>query len=317
MQTTTTAYYPGTRRIGNTTTSRKNEQRDPVATQPGVAVVQPAPTQNTPLTKGMVRTLKDCALGRLRVSVDEDGSPLFCLTDLAAAAGLKSLHSENINLFDKTYIKVSCSPKKMIFVNYQGATDYLKAMRDQSRAGLLLEYINSKLEPRQPQEAPAPSAVKQDFVQGYTFSQIAKELGFDSGASFIHELCRKGVLTGKDKNTKEYLLAPAHCGKGYTTSRLYNGKPETAYTVWTEEGRSFLLNLFKGHSPAASNISDKFLTILKDCDKVLERTEALTYGSRCSEQDKAMEALCASLYESKSLILDIMKYAILTGVAHL
>lgn len=85
-------------------------------------------------------------------------------------------------------------------------------------------------------------------VNTYTVTQLAKELGFNSGEALNKKLKEMRV---QYKQSGQWLLYTDYSGKGYTKTKTESftrndGSIGTnTYTVWTEVGRAFLHSLFK------------------------------------------------------------------------
>ena len=120
---------------------------------------------------------------------------------------------------------------------------------EQSRQRIqMLESENESL--TQENRALAPRAAYTDKVlqsaSTYTFTQMAKELGFTSVNTLIRKLRDRHVIF---RQSGQWLLMAKYSAHGYTATRTAHyfradGTPDCSVsTVWTERGRAFLHTL--------------------------------------------------------------------------
>lgn len=112
----------------------------------------------------------------------------------------------------------------------------------------MLESENESL--TQENRALAPRAAYTDKVlqsaSTYTFTQMAKELGFTSVNTLIRKLRDRHVIF---RQSGQWLLMAKYSAHGYTATRTAHyfradGTPDCSVsTVWTERGRAFLHTL--------------------------------------------------------------------------
>lgn len=113
----------------------------------------------------------------------------------------------------------------------------------------MLEGENENLS--EENRALAPRAAYTDkvlqSVSTYTFTQMAKELGFTSVNTFVKTLRDRRMIF---RQSNQWQLMAKYAGHGYTTTRTAHyfrsdGTPECSVsTVWTERGRAFLHTFF-------------------------------------------------------------------------
>lgn len=188
--------------------------------------------------------------------------PLFCLYDVAQAMGYSStINLKRLQREDVIDIPVTVNDHRgnMHFLTIRGLRDACLNGHKAEQGSLLYQWMSHEVIPAltgKAQEDTVKSPESEDLGCVYSFAKMANELDFKSVPAMVGDLYGRKILYRKlsgGVTDGVFLVAPDLENMHLLTTQE-NRLTHKEVSVWTEAGRRFLLNVYKG-IPAENNVA--------------------------------------------------------------
>lgn len=279
-----------------------------------------------------IRIFQNEQFGQVRIAMNENGEPLFCLADVAKALGYSrpadavSQHCKGVAILPTpTVNQYGATVMQEMKYGKEGEVYRLTMKSKLPDAEKFQDWVCDEVLPSirktggymisKPEDTPEELMarallVAQDALRRRE-ERIAKELGM-SAVTLNQKLREMGV---QYKQGGQWLLTHKYQDEDYTRTRTYpyvqrDGTPGTAMqTVWTERGREFIHGLFDLKSTIVSGVKE-LSRIYNNMDE-LERKEDVFSEPLYTDMSKidAMYEAFQSIYcKSKMTVNDRKKF---------